>query len=212
MNSKLKVIRVEDPHDETNPLGNDLQEDNLVVYHGTSSCYKKRIESKGWILYDSPHNNQQVKTILAIYDTLKLKKTAWYYELLPFGMLTPDKPNDRAQVRFSQEYSEARGYSIPRGGLVVEALLETVSFLMKNINRPSFNLELKKIYDETEQLVKDCYNIVYAVKVQPRWFSNWTGARNRDLKAIHSIPPESIIARIEFTNKIHIRENSWFTS
>ena len=155
----MKIVKVS-PEDLNFPLGKTVWEDPNIWYHGTSSCHSKKIESEGWRAGDLPYSISDVRRVVEIYDTIRVRGTQQDFPcsfdsiLYSYTLEGSSGDFEKRSVSLTRDYWRARNYSINAGGETIQALLDACGYFSNLVT----NENVKKMHQKRLQDGIDEYN------------------------------------------------------
>ena len=204
----MKIIEINNQNNIIFPLEKEIFENQKIVYHGTWSTFSSMIESKGWIVNDLPYDIEDVKYICDVCKNIGVNREA-YYDVLKYFTLSLGRDNNQIIKfpSFSPNYWISRNYASYRGGETITHILEATQKLLKynRAEEPKYLETIKKIRNKYEKLTQGGYGVVYVVKEDIDWFSNWKKFDKEpqtELILKNDIPSESIQVRINYPKGI----------
>lgn len=145
----MKIVHVS-ADDLKFPLEKEVWENPNIWYHGTSSAYSKKIESKGWVAGDLPYLIDDVRRIIEIYDSIRVRSTFQDFPqffdsiLYSYTLEGVSESFDKRAISLTRDYWRARNYAMNPGGETINALLsacEYFSRLVKDKNASQAHLK-----------------------------------------------------------------------
>lgn len=128
------------PDDLKFPLGKKLWESANIWYHGTSNIYSEKIETCGWQAGDLPYSINDIKRVVDILDTIRVRGTPQdvpdFFDSILYNYTLEGKSEefDKRSISLTRDYWRARNYASLDGGETIDALLRACRFFSSIVN------------------------------------------------------------------------------
>jgi hypothetical protein len=128
------------PDDLRFPLDREIWEDPNIWYHGTRSAYSDKIEREGWQAGDLPYSISDVRKVVEIYDTIRVRGSSQDFEenfdsiLCDYTLEGRNDEFEKSAISLTRDYWGARNYAMINGGETINALLRACKYLSNLVN------------------------------------------------------------------------------
>lgn len=242
----MQVYNILEPNNFTYPLLKEIYNDKNIVYHGTSSVFCNKIEKYGWKSYGYPYSIEDLKTIDSCFNDI-LYTSVGREVIRPYILEENKRlPSFTQNYWTARNYARNRGgetihYIIQAIDEFVEFINDEKKIYEHNkelrkkglrynllLDKAFMNLanktfledwaqkisEIKKKY---ENLIRDHFPVVYAIRINPKDFPQWSEPTYFDgkedqtynvLMEMNELRPkvpinyDAIIAKINFPNGV----------
>ena len=129
------------------PLDKNIWENPNIWYHGTSSAYSNKIEREGLRAGDLPYSILDVRKIVEIYDTIRVRNSSQdipkYFDsiLYTYTLENTNGKFEKSAISLTRDYWRARNYAMNNGGETINAMIQACEYFSKLVNDRTSNEE-----------------------------------------------------------------------